>query len=35
MPLYAYYCKASEATVQVMHPTSARIETWGSLRRYL
>lgn len=31
MPLYSYYCKANDETVQVIHRMSARIETWGAL----
>lgn len=31
MPFYQYYCKANELTVEVNHPMSKRLKTWGEV----
>lgn len=31
MPSYDYFCPTNERTVEVFHPMSASVETWGQL----
>ena len=31
MPKYDYYCDANQQTIEVSHPMSATISTWGEL----
>ena len=31
MPTYDYHCAANGRTVEVKHPMSARVSTWGEL----
>ena len=31
MPKYDYYCEANRETVEVNHPMSASLNTWGEL----
>ena len=31
MPKYDYYCEANQETVEVNHPMSASLQTWGEL----
>lgn len=31
MPTYEYYCPANRQTLEVMHPMSRTVETWGQL----
>ncbi|MBI1291531.1 hypothetical protein GC173_09855 [bacterium] len=31
MPLYEYRCEANGETVQVRHPMSERLKTWGQV----
>jgi hypothetical protein len=31
MPIYEYYCPANDRQVEVLHPMSDRLTTWGQL----
>jgi len=31
MPTYEYYCTDNHQTLEVMHPMSTAVETWGQL----
>ena len=31
MPVYDYYCKKNERTVEVIHPMSVKLSTWGEI----
>ena len=31
MPTYEYYCPANHKTLEVMHPMSHKVATWGEL----
>ncbi len=31
MPLYDYYCEANDRTIEVEHPMSVKLRTWGEV----
>ena len=31
MPTYEYFCPSNQQSVEVMHPMSTRVDTWGEL----